>query len=348
MWERLSTDKKQEVSAFCGSFKFLGPGQSEQPVITFHGALKLIMFLPGETAKQHRSAMVNILSRYFAGDPTLLDEIDHNAKSDSVVAQMARASLAPESASVEDNPLKRKREELEIRKIETEVRCLEIETYRELCMDTTMDERARQVFKDSHTWMDLCFSKAFKKVLVAIHGRFENLLCLCMHLIVYTLLLIFAFFGLLFSYACGIQAGQIHRILEFRIQWRGLRQLKITKIHGVKHLPLKYIMNPPPKYIMKDHVWLRLDPRLEQIIANCNHRVSGELAGISRMYSFNIFWDDNMIILYQVRLWKSGYVFLAHVTFPGQPMDDVFEEEIMYTAVSMGRFGKFIRLLVGW
>jgi hypothetical protein len=153
VWDRLSIDKKQEVSAFCGSYKFPGPGQSEQPVITFPGALKLIMFLPGETAKQHRSAMVNILRRYFAGDPTLFDEIESNAKSDSAVAQMARASLASEGAVLEDSPLKRKREELEIRKLEVETQYVSIdvgmEKYEAVCVNTKLDERAKHIFKEA-------------------------------------------------------------------------------------------------------------------------------------------------------------------------------------------------------
>lgn len=34
------------------------------------------MFLPGEAAKTHRTAMADILRRYFAGDATLLDEVE--------------------------------------------------------------------------------------------------------------------------------------------------------------------------------------------------------------------------------------------------------------------------------
>lgn len=108
IWARLSQDKKDELTAYCGSFKFPGRGQSEQPVITFPGALKLIMFLPGEAAKKHRSGMVTILQRYFAGDPSLLAEIESNWASESSVAQLARASLAQEHVALED-PVDRKR-----------------------------------------------------------------------------------------------------------------------------------------------------------------------------------------------------------------------------------------------
>ena len=77
-------------------------------MITFPGAIKLLMFLPGEKAKSHRSSMVSVLTRYFAGDPSLLREIEANAVSESPVAQMARASLASDS-EIQDS-LKRKRE----------------------------------------------------------------------------------------------------------------------------------------------------------------------------------------------------------------------------------------------
>ena len=109
IWERLSPDTKHEVSSFCRNFQFPGRGQSEQPVITFPGALKLIMFLPGEAAKQHRASMVTILQKYFAGDPSLLKEVEANAASGSVISQLARASLASGGPVVVDDGEDRKR-----------------------------------------------------------------------------------------------------------------------------------------------------------------------------------------------------------------------------------------------
>ncbi len=110
VWRKLSDDKKSEVQDFVLNFQFPGKGQSEQPVITFVGALKLVMFLPGEAAKKHRSAMADILRRYFAGDASLIDEIEANQASDSPIAQMARASLAAEPALEDGGDRKRKRE----------------------------------------------------------------------------------------------------------------------------------------------------------------------------------------------------------------------------------------------
>ena len=83
VWRNLSEDKKKEVHGFLVNHQFPGPGQSEQPVITFVGALKLIMFLAGDAAKKHRSNMANILRRYYAGDASLVEELAENSRSDA-------------------------------------------------------------------------------------------------------------------------------------------------------------------------------------------------------------------------------------------------------------------------
>ena len=112
IYRNLSNSVKKEVRGFVSSFKFPGRGQQEQAVITCFGTLKLIMKLPGEAAKQHRTSMVTILQKYFAGDPSLLTEVEANAASDSVISRLARASLATGAsltASVVDDGLDRKR-----------------------------------------------------------------------------------------------------------------------------------------------------------------------------------------------------------------------------------------------
>jgi hypothetical protein len=47
IWRRLSDEQRSEMKGFCKTYQFPGRGQSEQPVITFPGAIKLSMFLPG-------------------------------------------------------------------------------------------------------------------------------------------------------------------------------------------------------------------------------------------------------------------------------------------------------------
>lgn len=183
-WSLLSETAKNELTEFIGQFRFPGPGNpSPSPVISFKGILKLIMHLSGEKAAMHRSAMTKILTRYYAGDGSLVEEVEANAQSAAPVAQMARAALAAEAMPVQNEislPNKRKLEELEIAKLEadigsrraeTEARLAETEarrtetearrhlvnhehitkctaSYQDMCKDTVMDERARLIFKD--------------------------------------------------------------------------------------------------------------------------------------------------------------------------------------------------------
>ena len=118
-WERLSDEAKEDVATLGRLFQFPGQGNKTETVITFKGALKLAMLVSGENAAKHRTAMVNILSRYYAGDDSLTDEIEANAASASPVAEMARNSLAGEGAV--ENPRKRPR-------VSTEAFCNEVST----------------------------------------------------------------------------------------------------------------------------------------------------------------------------------------------------------------------------
>lgn len=122
-WERLSDEVKNELTAFCGQFRFPGPGNpSPTPVITFKGVLKLIMLVSGEKAALYRSAMVKILQRYYAGDGSLTEEIESNAKSTSPIAQLARASMHASPAAVvsaEELAEKKRKREIE----DTELHC---------------------------------------------------------------------------------------------------------------------------------------------------------------------------------------------------------------------------------
>ena len=165
VWRKLSEDKKNEVQDFILNFKFSGRGQSEQPVITFPGAIKLAMFLPGENAKKNRSIISQILVRYFAGDPSLIQEIEANAASEAPIAQMARASLASEEQ--EDNLIsvgkKRQLEQMdfeeraavvermrvESREKQVELLAKSAELYVKFSSpQLNMDDRARLLFKD--------------------------------------------------------------------------------------------------------------------------------------------------------------------------------------------------------
>jgi hypothetical protein len=104
-WNRLPDEQKNELTAFCKPFQFPGRGNRKELVITFEGALKLALMVSGEKAAQYRAAMVNILKRYFRGDESLIDDIEANAVSTSLVSEMARNALAAEG--VVENSKKR-------------------------------------------------------------------------------------------------------------------------------------------------------------------------------------------------------------------------------------------------
>ena len=102
-WDNLSEERKKELSPKLGKIKFDGRGEREQPGVTFDGALTLMNWLPGEKAKTWRRKATHILKRYFAGDPTLLDDIQANAASNAHLHQAARAAMNnPEPAPGQD------------------------------------------------------------------------------------------------------------------------------------------------------------------------------------------------------------------------------------------------------
>ena len=92
-WADLPETYKNELSEFLREFQFKGRGEMLRPVITLQGALKLIMWLPGNMAKDFRSQACDILTRYLAGDQTMHDELNFNATSTAPLNEFARASL---------------------------------------------------------------------------------------------------------------------------------------------------------------------------------------------------------------------------------------------------------------
>ena len=89
-----------------------GKGNSKTKLITFNHAIKLIMVLPGNIAKEIRTQFANVIHRYMAGDASLVGEIKANAESGSAVNQLARESLDMQE-KIEDNHSKKRRLELE-------------------------------------------------------------------------------------------------------------------------------------------------------------------------------------------------------------------------------------------
>lgn len=171
-WNNLSDDVKNDLEEYIRTFKFSGQGQLPQSVISFKGALKLVMFLGGKKASKYRSDMFSVLERYYAGDESLKEGIDANARSDGILQQMARESLGIDknAITVTDHRHLGKRQhmeetilELEVQErqqrlmrmhVETQKMHIEnqhkrFETYTQMCGESGVDERARLQFKDT-------------------------------------------------------------------------------------------------------------------------------------------------------------------------------------------------------
>ena len=73
VWERLMETYKNEITTICRYSKF---GKKGTPVVNAKGLVKLLMWIPGDLAKQFRSTAANILVRYLGGDTTLCQEIE--------------------------------------------------------------------------------------------------------------------------------------------------------------------------------------------------------------------------------------------------------------------------------
>ena len=152
-WRLLPDEVKNEVAEFLGKFQFPGKGNKPEPVIKFKGALKLVMLISGSKAALYRAAMAKILTRYYAGDGTLLEEVEANAQSSAPVAQMARAALASEP--VVQNELavtnKRKLEELTIAKLETEIEGRRAETKAKLAENEARQAETKAKLAENET-----------------------------------------------------------------------------------------------------------------------------------------------------------------------------------------------------
>ena len=55
-------------------------------LLSFQDAIELIMVLPGKMAKETRAKFADVLTRYMAGDPSLIGEIHANALSTSPIS----------------------------------------------------------------------------------------------------------------------------------------------------------------------------------------------------------------------------------------------------------------------
>jgi hypothetical protein len=148
--------------------KALHPGPPTR-LLTFEDAVTFMMVLPGTIAREVRVQFGVIIRRHMGGDKTLHDEINANAVSNSTMAQLARASIGEEPVVHESSVmvgLKRRREELELLKLEHEINTLIVENkvkeenrvqslYEKLehiqdPKNTAVDGRTRLMFQDTY------------------------------------------------------------------------------------------------------------------------------------------------------------------------------------------------------
>jgi hypothetical protein len=153
VWRNLSDDRKHEVQDMITTYQFPGRGQSAQSVITFPGAIRLSMFLPGENAKRHRSATAKILERYFAGDKSLIAEIEANAVSMQPVAKMARKSINKSDSSYNALDLRKRQLEIDNMELENQKKRMDNVQHFQVVMmglrnDQNLDTRTRLKLED--------------------------------------------------------------------------------------------------------------------------------------------------------------------------------------------------------
>ena len=131
-----------------------GNAHTTTRLLAFRDALELILVLPGKIAKEQHKKAADILTRYYAGDSTLVRDIEANAESQAPVNQLARAALGKrelelEALEIQERRARIKHLEGETQKAQAEAQDKWIQLYTSLCPNKTMDERARLHFKDN-------------------------------------------------------------------------------------------------------------------------------------------------------------------------------------------------------
>ena len=116
IWNRMTDDVMKEISPFIHYFQFPGPGEKIQDVITLEGGIKLLMQLPGKSAKSFRGNVAEILTRHLSDDNSLTDEIEEIASPIPNVTVMTRTIREPPEAA--DDEIFKKRARLRVEAFE--------------------------------------------------------------------------------------------------------------------------------------------------------------------------------------------------------------------------------------
>lgn len=96
-----------------------GKGNSNTKLINLKEALQLVMVLPGEMAKTVRVQISEIMTDFFKGEESIVDQVRANAASNSPICQLARACDPVEDHEARHKRIKR--EDLELSKLEQDM-----------------------------------------------------------------------------------------------------------------------------------------------------------------------------------------------------------------------------------
>jgi AraC-like DNA-binding protein len=156
-----------------------GKGNFRTQLVNLKDAMQLIMVLPGEMAKTVRVQIGEVMTDYFKGSESLVEQIRANAVSNAPICQLARACEDPVAAAPPACDALSKKRQLEMDEFELQIAMDErkqrlsmlaseaqmkaadaqmkvmgvqkmlMETYALLCPNQVMDDRARLLFKDN-------------------------------------------------------------------------------------------------------------------------------------------------------------------------------------------------------
>jgi hypothetical protein len=130
--ESVAAAKKKVPSFFVNiqTHQFPGTGQKRIYIMCLSECAELLMMLPGRKALEFRHHAAHLLTRVFAGDPTLHDVITANGLSDGAVNQFARAELQSQKEVLVDQDADEVAMIKQIRmgKLQVEINMLQVET----------------------------------------------------------------------------------------------------------------------------------------------------------------------------------------------------------------------------
>jgi len=133
-----------EISFLVKTWKFPGSDDSEEEVILFQGAIKVLTWLPIGRARRSCCRVVDILIKNYRGDTTMLRD----------VYAIAMSKTNTSSPVLVQDELTRKRKALDLEDLKTDLNAkrLDLQTrawkaYANVCADHEIDTAGREHFK---------------------------------------------------------------------------------------------------------------------------------------------------------------------------------------------------------